>query len=73
MLMELDELESGYPKMTLAHLYDVIYEIEASIDKDGAEAYLETAVFRTRRKELQAPHQCCQSAQERDQLACTQG
>lgn len=54
MLMELDELESGYPEMTLAHLYDVIYEIEASIDKDGAEAYLETAVFRTRRKELQA-------------------
>ena len=54
MLMELDELESGCPEMTLAHLYDVIYEIEASIDKDGAEAYLETAVFRTRRKELQA-------------------
>lgn len=53
MLMELDELETGYPGMTLAHLYDVVYQIEASVDKDGEEAYLETPIFHSRRKELQ--------------------
>ncbi len=53
MLMELDELDRGYPNMTLAHLYDVVYEIEASVDKDDSEPYLETPIFRERRKELQ--------------------
>jgi DNA helicase HerA-like ATPase len=53
MLMELDELESGYPSMTLGHLYDVVNEIEASVDKDGAEPYLEMPIFRSRRNELQ--------------------
>lgn len=51
-LMELDELETGYPGMTLTHLYDVIREIASVIDKEPSEPYLETAVFRDRRKEL---------------------
>jgi DNA helicase HerA-like ATPase len=53
MLMELDELDSAYPEMTLCHLYDVINEIEASVDKDAEEPYVETPIFRSRRKELQ--------------------
>jgi hypothetical protein len=53
LLSELDELETGYPGMTLVHLYDVVYEIEASVDKDGPEAFVETPIFRSRRKDLQ--------------------
>ncbi|MEO1617599.1 MAG: DUF87 domain-containing protein [Planctomycetota bacterium] len=51
-LMELDEMESGYPKMTLAHLYDIIKEIGAMVDKDGSEPSLDTGLFEQRRKEL---------------------
>lgn len=50
MLMELDELETGYPEMTLAHLYDVVRDIEAVIDKKASEPYLETSAFRTNRQ-----------------------
>lgn len=45
-LIELDEMETGYPKMTLAHLYDVVREIAALIDKDAASPHLETDLFR---------------------------
>src|SRR5437667_3097631 len=51
-LMELDELETGFPGMTLAHLYDVVREIATVIDKDPAEPYLETKLFRDRRQQL---------------------
>lgn len=51
-LMELDELEEGYPKMTLAHLYDVIRQIEAVVSKKEEEPYLETKIFVDRRSEL---------------------
>jgi hypothetical protein len=51
-LMELDELETGYPGMTLAHLYDVVREIAAVIDKDPSEPYLETKLFREKRQQL---------------------
>jgi hypothetical protein len=51
-LMEYDELDSGYPGMTLSHLYDVIHAIESIIDKDGTDPYLENAVFSSKRKEL---------------------
>jgi hypothetical protein len=51
-LLDLDELETGYPKMTLAHLYDVVRQIHADIDKDSEEPYLETSVFEQKRKEL---------------------
>jgi len=52
MLMELDELEAGYPEMTLAHLYDVVRDIEAVVDKKASEPYLETSAFRTNRQTL---------------------
>ena len=51
-LIELDELETGYPKMTLSHLYDVIREIDATIGPGDAEPYLETEIFRDRRDQL---------------------
>jgi hypothetical protein len=50
MLMELDELETGYPEMTLAHLYDVVRDIEAVVDKKTSDPYLETSAFRTNRQ-----------------------
>lgn len=52
MLMELDELETGYPEMTLAHLYDVVRDIEAVVDKKASEPSLETSAFRTNRQIL---------------------
>lgn len=51
-LIELDEMERGYPEMSLTHLYDVVRQIEATVDKDGDDPYLETDIFRTRRTEL---------------------
>lgn len=58
-LVELDEFEAGYPKMTLAHLYDVIKEIASLYDDKGANPpYLETGLFLDRRKDLhQTIHQ----------------
>ncbi len=50
--MELDELETGYPEMTLTHLYDVVREIASRVDKDGADQYLETTLFRDKRQQL---------------------
>jgi hypothetical protein len=52
-LVELDEFEAGYPKMILAHLYDVIKEVASVFDDKGANPpYLETELFLARRKEL---------------------
>ena len=51
-LMELDELEQGYPSMTLTHLYDVIREIEAKISQSDSEPYLETRLFSEKRIQL---------------------
>lgn len=45
-LLELDEFESGYPKMTLAHLYDVVAQIASAIDKNPEDPYLATPQFR---------------------------
>ncbi len=59
MMMELDEFETGYPEMTLAHLYDVVQETAAVIDQDKEKSKaaemdprLETEVFRAKRAEL---------------------
>jgi hypothetical protein len=45
-LMELDEFESGYPNMTLAHLYDIVAQIAAAVDKNPDDPYLVTSQFR---------------------------
>jgi len=52
-LLELDELESGYPKMTLAHVYDVIRLIAAKM-ADEADPYLETPEFNKGRDQIKA-------------------
>lgn len=44
-MLELDELEEGYPQMTLAHLYDIV-QIIASIHDDAPDPYLQAAEFR---------------------------
>lgn len=51
-LIDLDEQESGYPRMTLTHLYDVIKETTAIIEKGDTEPYLENAIFRDNRSQL---------------------
>jgi DNA helicase HerA-like ATPase len=50
-ILELDELESGYPRMTLVHLYDVVRQITAKI-ADEDDPYLETPDFATNRPQL---------------------
>jgi len=52
-LLELDELESGFPKMTLTHLYDIVREITSTVDKDANEPPLLTPEFRNERKKIQ--------------------
>ena len=44
-LVELDDLETGFPNMTLSHLYDVVNLIASHVNKDDP-PYLETSVFR---------------------------
>lgn len=63
-MIELDELESGYPGMTLIHLYDVIQEIAFWADQDSktkakgddlppaSGPYLDTREFRDDRSTL---------------------
>lgn len=50
-MLEIDELESGYPRMTLVHLYDVVAQVAADTFKEG-DPYLQTALFASRRAEL---------------------
>ena len=51
-LFELDEMETGYHKMTLACLYDVIRQIHAIKAKDETDPYLETDFLRENRDQL---------------------
>ncbi len=51
-LLELDEFETGYPDMTLSHLYDVVAKIAATLDKKADEPYLQTPEFRTNQEPL---------------------
>jgi DNA helicase HerA-like ATPase len=51
-LMELDDLERGYPKMELKHLYDAIREIDAVISQSDVKPNLETRTFVDRREQL---------------------
>lgn len=49
---ELDELDTGYPRMTLACLYDVVNFIGSTIAKDSSPPYLETPFLHKGRDEL---------------------
>lgn len=50
--LEFDEFESGYPGMTLSHLYDLVKEITAIVNKDEESALLETSNFGSNRSAL---------------------
>src|SRR5437773_8746783 len=50
-LLELDELEAGYPRMKLSHLYDVISFITAYI-ADEEDCYLESKEFNGKGREV---------------------
>ncbi len=50
-LLEIDELDAGYPKMTLTHLYDVIRQIATKI-ADEEDPYLEIPEFNSNRAVL---------------------
>ena len=50
-LLELDELEAGYPRMKLSHLYDVISFITAYI-ADEEDCYLESKEFNGKGREI---------------------
>jgi predicted house-cleaning noncanonical NTP pyrophosphatase (MazG superfamily) len=51
-LLELNEFETGYPGMTLNHLYDVVAQIAAIIDKKADDPYLQTPEFRNNQEQL---------------------
>lgn len=46
---ELDEMEEGYPRMTLAHIYDVVQACALITDKSEASIQFYAGDFRTRR------------------------
>jgi len=50
-LLELDELEAGYPRMTLSHLYDMV-NIIASLKDDDTFPFVETAKFYQNEKDI---------------------
>lgn len=49
-LLELDELETGYPRMTLSHLYDVVAFIAASLAEQ--DSYLENKEFNGKGRDI---------------------
>ncbi len=50
-LMDLDELEAGYPRMTLTHVYDVVKTIASQVAKEE-DPYVETREFYDNREVL---------------------
>lgn len=50
-LLEFDELDAGYPRMTLVHLYDIVRQATATIAKEE-DPYLETPNFYQNREQL---------------------
>jgi len=50
-LLDLDELESGYPRMTITHLYDVVRLITAIVGKEG-DPFLSSPDFSGKMEEL---------------------
>jgi uncharacterized protein len=53
-LLELDELERGFPRMTLEHMYDIVRFCADSVAKEpSAGESLRTPAFRTARKQIE--------------------
>jgi hypothetical protein len=59
-LLEIDELETGYPEMKLSHLYDVVALIAAEKNHDS-DPFLETEVFNSKKDELKGIIQAAQT------------
>lgn len=51
-LLELDEQETGFPGMTLTHLYDVVKQVASVMGKDSDEPFVETRAFYDNRSQL---------------------
>jgi len=51
-LLELDEMEEGFPRMTLQHLYDVTRYCADRVAKEDGETYLKTPEFHANRERL---------------------
>jgi DNA helicase HerA-like ATPase len=50
--MDLDELEAGYPRMTLTHIHDVVKIIASQVAREEEPPYLETREFHENRDAL---------------------
>ena len=55
-LLDLDEMETGYPRMTLDHIYDMVRFITARVAKDKGDTFLDTTVFHENRGVLDMIH-----------------
>ena len=51
-LLELDELEQGYPRMTLQHMYDIVRLCADTVGEETAETYLRVEEFRRNREQI---------------------
>jgi len=53
-LLELDEMERGYPQLTLQHMYDIVRLCADMVAKETTPTYLKTRAFLDRRDQLTA-------------------
>jgi DNA helicase HerA-like ATPase len=51
-LLELDELERGFPRMTLQHMYDIVRLCADTVAKEEADTYLRTREFHDNRTRI---------------------
>jgi DNA helicase HerA-like ATPase len=51
-LLELDEMERGYPKLTLQHMYDIVHLCADQVAKESNPTYLKTPLFHERREQI---------------------
>ena len=51
-LLELDELERGFPRMTLQHMYDIVRYCADTVAKEEKDTYLRTPEFHTNRSKI---------------------
>lgn len=51
-LLELDELERGFPRMTLQHMYDIVRFCADTVAKEESDTYLRTPEFHTNRSRI---------------------
>lgn len=52
LLLELDELERGFPCMTLRHMYDIVRFCADTVAKEEADTYLGTREFHDKRAKI---------------------